>query len=155
MCVFAVLSVFLFTSCTNPLKKHTHTEVDFTEIKDVQLTYKQNLYDVRLKFTRSVLDMEFENNNTAYDGITYMVTPQNCEVNYSGLVHSFEKDVLPPNFMPNLIWQFFVEVGNPFTTENYDTHNECYYLTRTINSFFVRFEAYENQGNVSYTLIIT
>lgn len=155
MCALWILCILIFTSCTNPFKKHLHTEVDFNEVKDVQLTYKQNIYDVSLSFSRSVLDMKFKKNNTAYDGISYKVTPQSCQVNYSGLVHSFEKDNLSNEYLPNLIWQFFVEVGNPFTTENYDTQNECHYLTRTINSFFVRFEVYENQGNVSYTLIIT
>ncbi len=145
----------LFTSCSNPLKKHTHTEVNFNEIKDVQLTYNQNVYDVSLRFTRSVLELTFKKNNTAYDGIVYKITPQSCEVNYSGLVHSFEKDILPGNFLPNMIWQFFIETGDTLITENYDSQNECYYLTRTINNSFIRFEVYENQGNISYTLIIT
>lgn len=149
------MCIFIFTSCTNPFKEHSHTEVDFNELKNVQLTYKQNVYDVGIKFTRSVLDLTFGKNNTAYDGITYKVTPQSCEVNYSGLVHSFEKDVLPHNFLPNLVWQFFIEMGSNFSTENYDSQNECYYLTRTIDDSFIRFEVYENEGNVSYTLIIT
>ncbi len=155
MSVLSVLCIFIFTSCSNPFKTHSNTEVNFSEITDVQLTYKQNIYDIELQFTRSVLNMSFCNNNTAYDGITYKVTPENCQVSFSGLVHSFDKDVLPESFLPVLIWQFFIENGNSIITENYDSQKECYYLTRTINNCFVKFEVYENEGNISYTLIIT
>ena len=155
ICVLLVLCVFLFTSCTNPFKSHSYTEVNFNEIKDVQLTYKQNIYDIKLQFSRSVLNFTFGENNTAYDGIGYKVTPQNCQVFYSGLTHSFDKDTLPDNYLPVLIWQFFSENGNVFVTENYDSQKDCCYLERTINNDFVKLQVYENQGNISYTLIIT
>lgn len=155
LCVFLVLCILAFTSCANPFKKHQSVEVDFNDIKDVQLTYNQNVYNVMLQFSRSVLDIRFQKNNTAFDGVSYKVTPQNCEVNYLGLIHSFKTEALPDSFLPNILWQFFVEVGSCFSTENYDAQEGCYYLTRAINDAFIRFEVYSNQGNVSYALIIT
>lgn len=155
ICAFLVLCILFFTSCTNPFKTHSYTEVNFNEVKDVQLTYKQNIYDIKLQFSRSVLNFTFGENNTSYDGIGYKVTPQNCQVFYSELTHSFDKNVLPNNFLPNLIWQFFNEVGNTFVTESYDSQKNCCYLERTINNAFIKFEVFENQGNISYTLIIT
>lgn len=138
-----------------PLKHRAYSEVDFTEFKDVQLSYSHNIYNVELQFTRSVLNMRFGKNNTAYDGLSYKVTPDGCEVNYSGLYHSFDNNVLPEDYLPVLVRQFFCECNGSLVTENYDSQKECCYLTRVVNNSFVRFEAYEHEGNFAYTLIIT
>lgn len=149
------LVVILLTGCTNPFKKHNPAEVDFSTVTTVQLTYKQNLYDVQIQFNRSVLNISFGNNGTAFDGLGYKITPEDCQVSFGGLVHSFDIQLLPEDFLPMLVYQLFLETGSVLVTENYDSNLSCDYLTRTIGDCFVRFEAYENQGNISYTLIVT
>ncbi len=150
-----VTCVCVFSSCSNPFNTHSYTEVDFNQERKVQLTYKQNIYDINVQYTRSVLDLKFGNNDSSFDGITYKVTPESCQVYFSTLNHSFDTVSLPKNFLPALLWDFFCENGSNLVADNYDAQKECYYLTCTTNSSFVRFEVYENEGNVSYTLIIT
>ena len=145
----------ILSSCSNPFVTQSQSEVNFTELKDVQLTYNHNIYNVKINFSRSVLSLSFGNNGTAFDGISYKVTPDSCQITFSGLVHSFEKTHLPDNYLPVLIWQFFYENSGDLITENFDSQKGCCFLTRTINDSFIRFEVYENESNVSYTLIIT
>ena len=149
------LTVFVLTACSNPFNAHTYTEVDFSQERKVQLTYKQNIYDINVQYTRSVLSLNFADNNTAFDGISYKVTPESCQVYFSELAHSFDIKAVPENYLPVLLWDFFAENGSNLIADNYDSQRMCYYSAFTINNSFVKFEVYENEGNVSYTLIIT
>lgn len=147
-----VLSV---SGCANTFKKHNPAEVDFGTVTKVQLTYKQNLYDVEIQFNRSILTINFGNNGTAFDGLGYKITPEDCLVSFGGLVHSFDSQHLPEDFLPLVLYGFFLETGAVLVTENYDSTSCCDYLTRAIGNCFVRCEVFKNQGNISYTLIIT
>ncbi len=138
-----------------PFKSRSYPEVDFTSFKDVQLTYKQNIYNIQVQYSRSVLDVVFVENNTSYDGISYKLTPESCQVSFSGLVHSFDVNELPENYLPVIILGLFSDTGSQITTENYDSENDCYYISRAVNSSFVKLQIYENESNISYTLIIT
>ncbi len=155
ICAFGLILAILLTGCVNPLKKHSPAEVDFGTVTKVQLTYKQNIYDVEIQFNRSVLIINFGNNGTAFDGLGYKITPEDCQVSFGGLAHSFEIQFLPEDFLPIVVYNFFLETGGVLVTENYDNTVACDYLTRAIGNCFVRFEVYENQGNISYTLIVT
>ncbi|MBQ8182624.1 MAG: hypothetical protein IJ025_01835 [Clostridia bacterium] len=143
------------SSCTISLKNQDYAEVNLNEIKRLQLTYKQNIYDTELQFSRSVLTLTFGTNETAFDGMNFKVTPDSCQVSMSGLNYSFNTSELPENYLPVTVYEFFYGFNETIVTENYDSEQQCCYVSRSVGDSFVRFEVYEHNENTSYTLVIT
>ncbi len=155
-CVCLVLSCFiLFSSCDKTLIGKTLPEVDFNNVTDVQLIYKQNVYNIKLSYCSGILTITFIDTDSSLYGITYKVSSQVCQVSYGDISHDTPVENLPNTFFPRVIYKFISDFGGIIPTENYNSQRNCSYISRNVFNTPVTLEVYENENNTSYSLHIT
>lgn len=152
-----IISCFiLFSSCDKTLIGKTLPEVDFNNnVTDVQLTYRQNVYNINLSYSSGFLTISFTDEDTALCGVTYKVNSQVCRVTYGDISHDTPVENLPNTFLPLVIHKFISDFGGVISTENYNTQRECSYVSRNVFNTPVTLEVYENEENKAYSLHIT
>ena len=152
-----VISCFiLFSSCDRTIIGKTLPEVDFNNnVTDVQLTYRQNDYNIKLSYSSGLLTISFTDKDSVLCGITYKVNSQVCRVTYGDISHDTPVEKLPDSFFPMVVYKFISDFGGVIPTENYNSQRNCSYISRNVFNTPVTLEVYENEKNKSYSLHIT
>ncbi len=150
----SIVCVLLFSSCSISETK-AYSEVDFTKTQNVQITYKQNVYNSRVTYSQGFLTISILDNASALDGIKYRINSDICEVSYLDVLHTFSTLKLPGGYLPVVLYGFIFDFSGVVVTESYDSDKNCLYVRRSVSDNFVTLEVYEHQNNVSYCINIT
>lgn len=122
---------------------------------DVQLTYNQNVFNIRLYFSNGIMKLLVIDGNDAVSGLGFELDNTTCQTFYSDLVNEIPFDKLSDNFYPLIIYKFISEFNGVVLTEAYDSQKNCRYVSRQISGSFVTFEVFENEENYAYSIHIT
>ena len=147
--------VLLFASCNNVLKKQNLPEVDFNIPREVQLTYRQNIYNLRISYSSGEVTIVFIDDTSALNGVSYTINSENCRVTYTELTYDIPVEKLSSDFFPLVIFNFVSEFLGVVPTEYYNTQILCSYITRSVSDNTVTLEVYKNENNIAHSLIIT
>lgn len=147
--------MFFLTSCDSVFSNKTLPEVDFNTPKDVQLTYRQNIYNLKISYSSGAVAVYHISDNSAFDGVCYTINPDNCSVCYDDLKHNIPIDKLDDNFFPLIIYKFVTDFSGVVYTEAFNSQRACSYISRNILGNTVVLEIYEHENNVAYSLHIT
>lgn len=144
----------LFQSCSKTTVGRTLLRADLKNVTDVQLTYRQNIYNVKLSYNTGLLTVSFTDGSSCLCGVTYAVNSKVCKISYGDISKSVPIANLPNDFLPVLIYRFVSDFDGTVVTEDYNSRLNCSYVLRNIGKNSVTFEVYQNGGNTSYSLYI-
>lgn len=144
----------VFQSCSKTTVGITLLRVDLKNLTDVQLTYRQNVYNVKLSYNAGLLTVSFTDGSSCFCGVTYAVNSEVLEISYGDISKTVPIANLPNDFLPVLIYRFVSDFDGTVVTEDYNSRLNCSYVLRNIGKNSVTFEVYQNGGNTSYSLYV-
>lgn len=151
----AVLLCVCFCSCTvSELISQNVSEVDFSEAKNIQITYNGHIYDTSLVFNGNKLEFNFSNEKDAIGGAYIGIDSENYRITYSDMSFEGVTNTLPSNFLPLIVYSFFVENGSLIILDSYNEEKDCVYSSFSVSSYFLTVEVYENASGKN-TLAMT
>ncbi len=152
LCVVSLL-LLTFSSCAFGTN-NAYSEVDLSSPTDVQITYRQNVYNTRLSFVSGILYLDILGGDETLEGLKFVIDEESCRVGYSALSHEIDSDCFSDDFFPLVLYKFFSEFNGMVRSENYDDNKMCFSVSRQIYSSFVTFEFFGENKNKAYSLII-
>lgn len=152
---FVLLFFSLLTSCDKTTVGKPTLQADLKNVTDVQLTYRQNVYNVKLSYGSEFLTVSFTDDATCLHGVTYTVNSAVCKISYGDISHTVPVGSFPEAFLPVVIYEFVSEFGGIVSTEKFNPRQNCSYVSRNIRNCSVTFEIYRNGENISYSLHIS
>lgn len=153
-CVFLSF-VLIMTSCGLSSENNVISEVDLSNVTDVQITYDQNVYNTRISYVSGVLYLNIISGAETLNGLGFEIDGENCRIIYSDMVRDMATESFSNNFFPLVIYNFISDFNGVILSEGYDDEKLCYYVSRQVFSSFVTFEIFENNQNKAYSLHIT
>lgn len=145
----------LLSSCDKSFMSKPLPEVDFSKPINVQLTYIQDIYNIKLLYDSGKLTITLCDTDSTLDEMIYTINSDICQISYKGITHDVSVVNLPETSLPLVIYKFISDFGGVVPTESYDSQNLCYYISRNILDSQVNLEVFENDEKVVYALYIT
>ncbi len=147
--------MIFFTSCDGVFTNQTFPEVDFNVAKEVQVTYRQNIYNLKIYYSSGTVTISYVDDNSALDGVCYTVNSEICRVSYADLVYDIPVEKLATNYFPLVVYKFITDFGGVIPTESYNSQSSCSYISRNVFCNTVTLEVYEYENNIAHSLHIT
>ncbi len=145
---------FLFCSCGKTTHHKRVSEVDLNSKLPVQIEYRQFIYKCEILYKDGIVRVDFCGNDEFPDGFSYVCDGDKCTLSYEGLSKSYKCQVLPTDYLPIVLKDFFDSFEGRVITEGYDERKNCAYIKRTVNDSFVTLEVYSQGETTAYNIII-
>ncbi len=130
-------------------------EVNFQKITPVQIMYGDILYKADIIYVNSSLSITFTDSASALCGLSVAVDDMNCKITYNSLSRSYAVEKLKNQFMPVIIYDFLVSLGQVIKTEDYNESDGVYSISRITEKYSVCLNAEEIEGKTEYQFVIT
>lgn len=156
LCLIALLFFcFTFNSCKiSEDVLQSSAEVDFLIPKNVQIFFNDHIYNCVIDYDGSRLQLNFSDEKDLLDGAYACLTNESYKITYKDMVFSGDFSQLSKSFLPSIIYEFLSSFDKPILLDLYDKQKECYYLKKSINSFFITLECYERDEKSFYSIEI-
>lgn len=158
--IFIVVALLLGFSSCGKKESNNFLEINLNEKTPVQIMYRQNVYNGVIFFDGLVLELSVNNGigdkqgSKESDSINFHVDSMTCTVTHNGLEKNFDKEKLTAGFLPVVIFDFLNSTGATFKTESFYEQEAQYTISRNINQNRVTFEAYPDDVDCTYSIII-
>ncbi len=150
-----VLSCITLNSCKIPLNTlNGFSEVDFTTVQKVQITFKEHIYDTTIVSKNSKLEINFINEKDLLNGAYVCLTNSSYKITYKDMIFNGDIVELSSSFLPCIIKNFLQSFEDKIILDSYDNNRRCYYIKKTVSGYFVTLECYENNGIKVYSMEI-
>lgn len=151
--------LFLFCITLNSCQMSTDmlngsSEVDFTTPQQLQISFRNHIYDTTVVMNNTRLEINFNNEKDLLDGAYICLTEKDYKITYKDMVFNGSASQLLQSFLPCIIYSFLISFEDIILLESYDEKRECYYVQKEINGYFLNLECYENNGNKFYSMEI-
>lgn len=132
----------------------TLPQISLNDVAEVQLTYRQDVYNIEISYVSGVLNVVFVDEASCLCGLSFTVDADDCRVSYGEITHAEALSHLPDTYLPCVLYRFVAEFSGVICAEKYNSRQMCSYVSRTVGDTSVTFEFYNNAGNSSYCLIV-
>lgn len=153
--------IFLFLFCTtlNSCKipenvLQSSSEVDFSIPQNVQITFNEHVYDTILVFNKSKLEVNFTNDKDLLSGAYVCLVDGVYKITYKDMAFNGNISELSHSFLPEIIYSFILSFEEKILLDAFDKSQECYYLKKNVNGYFITLECYETEDNKFYSMEI-
>lgn len=130
------------------------SEVDFSVVQKMQITYNECIYNTTLVLNESNLTIDFIDGENLLCGANVLLTENKYEINYMDMAFRGEKTQLVTAFLPCIIYNFIFSFEDKIILDSYDKERECFYLKKNVNGYFITLECYETDDNKLYSMEI-
>ena len=153
--------IFLFLFCTT-LKSckipesilQSSSEVDFSIPQNVQITFNEHVYDTIIVFNKSKLEVNFTNDKDLLSGAYVCLVDGVYKITYKDMAFNGNISELSHSFLPEIIYSFILSFEEKILLDAFDKSQECYYLKKNVNGYFITLECYETEDNKFYSMEI-
>lgn len=153
--------IFLFLFCTtlNSCKipeniLQSSSEVDFSTPQKVQITFNEHIYDTTIVYNKSKLEVNFTNDKDLLSGAYVCLVDGVYKITYKDMAFNGNISELSHSFLPGIIYNFILSFEEKILLDAFDKSQECYFLKKNVNGYFITLECYETEDNKFYSMEI-
>lgn len=98
--------------------------------------------------------LEFKNNNSAIDGLSFVVSPDKYTLSYGTIKRNYTRNDENENVMPCVIYDFFLSFGNTLKFTDTNKSKDTQYITKGVGDCIVSFSTDSAGNSGKYKIII-
>lgn len=152
---FCFTLLCLTTSCNTSFSNGKLSEVNFSKELKINIEYKFEVVDALISYHNGCLNFKYCDNCGTISGTEVTINTDEYKILSDEIEFKGNPNELNENFLPLIVYKLLSDNNGIVKTQMYDEKKECYYFEDSVLSEFLRFEIYENDGRLSYALIIT
>ena len=145
----------LTSSCNTSFSNGKYPEVDFSKEVKINVEYNFEVFDALISYQNGCLNFKYCDNCGTISGTEVTINTDEYKILSDEIEFKGNPNELNENFLPLIVYKLLSDNNGIVKTQMYDERNECCYFEDSVLSEFLRFEIYENDGRLSYALIIT
>ena len=143
------------TSCNSGFANGKGSEVDFSKEIKINIEHNFEVFDAVIYYQEDCLSFKYCDNCGTISDTEVIISSDEYRIYSNELEFKGSVNELNDSFLPFIIYNVISECNGVLITQAYDEVKDCSYFEESVLSSFFRLEIYENNGESSYTVIVT